>query len=150
MLLYDTNIVIYITADSSRAQRVRNFVNPGNEPECVSIVSVGEVQAFAMQRKWQAARIQRLTQVLKDLVVLGIDEGIVSRYVDADSYSRNRHPSRTKPGSPVQMGKNDLWIAATAGFFSLPLLTTDGDFRHLDSSHLTLRHIAKKTLVALI
>ena len=32
MLLYDTNIVIYITADNSRIQRVRSFVNPKKDP----------------------------------------------------------------------------------------------------------------------
>jgi tRNA(fMet)-specific endonuclease VapC len=30
------------------------------------------------------------------------------------------------------MGKNDLWIAATAAVLECPLLTTDKDFQHLD------------------
>lgn len=32
------------------------------------------------------------------------------------------------------MGKNDIWIAATALQTKLPLLTTDKDFRFLDES----------------
>ena len=32
------------------------------------------------------------------------------------------------------MGKNDVWIAATALFAGLPLLTTDKDFRFLDNN----------------
>lgn len=30
------------------------------------------------------------------------------------------------------MGKNDLWIAATAITYNIPLITTDADFDHLD------------------
>ena len=29
------------------------------------------------------------------------------------------------------MGKNDLWIAATAALLGLKLVTTDADFNHL-------------------
>jgi predicted nucleic acid-binding protein len=35
------------------------------------------------------------------------------------------------------MGKNDLWIAATACVTHLPLITTDRDFDHLDATHLS-------------
>jgi tRNA(fMet)-specific endonuclease VapC len=34
------------------------------------------------------------------------------------------------------MGKNDLWIAATASVFNLTLLTSDQDFSHLDKTYL--------------
>jgi tRNA(fMet)-specific endonuclease VapC len=36
------------------------------------------------------------------------------------------------------MGKNDLWIAATASVLNIPLITTDNDFIHLDKTFLTL------------
>ncbi len=36
------------------------------------------------------------------------------------------------------MGKNDLWIAATASVTGVTLMTTDGDFDHLHPVHLTL------------
>jgi len=32
------------------------------------------------------------------------------------------------------MGKNDLWIAATALLTNSKLITTDSDFRHLDDT----------------
>jgi tRNA(fMet)-specific endonuclease VapC len=34
------------------------------------------------------------------------------------------------------MGKNDIWIAATAKVTGIPLLTTDPDFDHLEATHL--------------
>ena len=36
------------------------------------------------------------------------------------------------PEGARNMGKNDIWIAATALHTGLPLLTTDEDFRFLD------------------
>ncbi len=34
--------------------------------------------------------------------------------------------------SARNMGKNDIWIAATASVLDATLLTTDKDFNHLD------------------
>jgi predicted nucleic acid-binding protein len=39
------------------------------------------------------------------------------------------------------MGKNDLWIAATASLLNLQLVTTDKDFDHLETSFLSLRRV---------
>lgn len=36
------------------------------------------------------------------------------------------------------MGKNDLWIAATASVTNTTLITTDKDFVHLDNVYLKL------------
>ena len=40
------------------------------------------------------------------------------------------------------MGKNDLWIAATAFALDVPLMTTDGDFDHLNDTFLKVLKIA--------
>lgn len=40
--------------------------------------------------------------------------------------------------SARNMGKNDLWIAATALYLDLPLHTTDNDFDHLPPLGLVL------------
>lgn len=37
--------------------------------------------------------------------------------------------------SARNMGKNDLWIAATAAMSEATLLTTDNDFDHLDGHY---------------
>ena len=39
------------------------------------------------------------------------------------------------------MGKNDLWIAATASVLDLELLTTDSDFDHLSGRYIKLRKV---------
>jgi predicted nucleic acid-binding protein len=46
--------------------------------------------------------------------------------------------------SARNMGKNDLWIAATASVLKAKLLTTDRDFDHLDSEFLEVIYIDTK------
>jgi tRNA(fMet)-specific endonuclease VapC len=45
------------------------------------------------------------------------------------------------------MGKNDLWIAATASLLNLKLITTDADFDHLDSSFISLQKLLPTELL---
>lgn len=42
--------------------------------------------------------------------------------------------------SSRNIGKNDLWIAATASVLNIPLITTDKDFLHLDKIFLKLEY----------
>ena len=39
------------------------------------------------------------------------------------------------------MGKNDLWIAATASAFDITLVTTDRDFDHLNEEFIDVKFI---------
>jgi len=39
------------------------------------------------------------------------------------------------------MGKNDLWIAATASVLGIKLLTTDSDFEHLRGLYINIEDI---------
>jgi predicted nucleic acid-binding protein len=39
------------------------------------------------------------------------------------------------------MGKNDLWIAATASVYDLEFLTMDKDFIHLEGRYLRLKMV---------
>jgi predicted nucleic acid-binding protein len=50
---------------------------------------------------------------------------VIDAYIDLDIASQ-RHPKGAR-----NMGKNDLWIAASAMVSGAYLLTTDGDFDHL-------------------
>ncbi|TVR37243.1 MAG: PIN domain-containing protein [Balneolaceae bacterium] len=51
-----------------------------------------------------------------------------------DAYSKHKDPERNYPKgySSIKVGKNDLWIAATAHITNSKLVTTDDDFDHLD------------------
>jgi tRNA(fMet)-specific endonuclease VapC len=55
-------------------------------------------------------------------------------YADIDTFSQGKHPIYNEKNafSARNMGKNDLWIAATSFLLDIPLLTTDQDFEHLN------------------
>ena len=66
-------------------------------------------------------------------------------YVNIDAFSQGKTPAPN--GQPLNnssrnMGKNDLWIAATAYAMNAELLTTDGDFDHLYTSYFTVKKYA--------
>ena len=64
--------------------------------------------------------------MFENLVVLPIDgQALVDAYVEVSRADMGWHEG------PRNMGKNDIWIAATAVSSGLPLLTTDKDFRFL-------------------
>ncbi|WP_461065679.1 type II toxin-antitoxin system VapC family toxin [Spirosoma horti] len=75
--------------------------------------------------------------------VIDITDLILKNYVDLDAYSQRNHPEfLTCPfTAPRTIGKHDLWIAATASLLNLTLVTTDGDFDHLQNVFLDLRRI---------
>ena len=67
----------------------------------------------------------------------------MERYAEIDAFSQGRHVERKLPGgmSSRNMGKNDLWIAATASVLNAKLLTTDRDFDHLHQEFLEVIYI---------
>jgi len=56
-------------------------------------------------------------------------------YIEVDTYSQGKHPKLSLPFgvSARNMGKNDIWIAATALALNAELITTDKDFNHLNA-----------------
>jgi len=71
--------------------------------------------------------------LLDSLTIFPISySGIYEAYADIDAYSQN-HPTLSLPQGMTarNMGKNDLWIAATAHILRATLVTTDKDFDHL-------------------
>ena len=95
----------------------------------LSVVVEGEVRALGAEFSWGASKMQDLRDLLSYFTVIPLPfASIIDAYVQVSEYSRRA--GRT-------MGKNDLWIAATAMATGATLLTTDKDFDHLDPTFLT-------------
>ena|GEM_PF-5103103 len=62
-------------------------------------------------------------------------------YAEIDAYSQGKLKERPLGTTPRNMGKNDLWIAASASVLNLTLVTTDQDFDHLSPSFLELQRL---------
>ncbi len=92
----------------------------------ISIVSDAELRVIALQNQWGPVKIRMMESLLAYLIVVPIPyKNSVEAYVEIDDFSRR---------FGVKMGKNDLWIAATAQVENAALLTTDKDFAHLPPS----------------
>jgi predicted nucleic acid-binding protein len=86
-----------------------------------------------------------LEEYLKDFVIIPINnDEIVNTYAQIDAFSQNKLPNKPLNTTARNMGKNDIWIAATAALTNSQLLTTDKDFTHLDKAFLDLQLIEAK------
>ena len=76
------------------------------------------------------------------------DPDILQAYARIDAWSCGKPvaaPAGVGPPKPaVRMSKNDLWIAATAHASGAILLSTDGDYEHLDGVWFKYERIDQK------
>lgn len=135
----DTNVLLHYV----RNKATRHFLDAEFDPfgptnqVLVSVVSIGEMYSLANKLKWGDLKRQALLSLQERLAIVEIRYGnLVKAYSDIESYSVGTHPTRSKPGSAVKMGKNDLWIAATTVIAKATVITSDGDFDHLNGEFL--------------
>jgi tRNA(fMet)-specific endonuclease VapC len=143
-LLLDTNIILYISRNSKGFDFLKE-VNPNEKLVYASFVSIAETQSIAFQNRWGGTKAQRLEEFFSSIRVVAIDDLLIPTYIGIDAYSQRNHPGYEKYpfSTPRNMGKNDLWIAATASLLNLQLVTTDKDFDHLETSFLSLRKVSQ-------
>jgi len=148
-LLFDTNILVYLIK-SANLQLLTNIINPDKKEVLISVVSIGELKSIALQNNWGARRRQALDYVLEMASVMEVNESLVNTYVEIDAYSQRRNPriANYPFATPRNMGKNDLWIAATASLLGLKLVTTDADFNHLHEVFIEVQVLKPKLFKA--
>ena len=102
----------------------------------ISIVSAAELRVLALQNSWGPHKTRMMDSLLTYLISVPIPyKTILDSYVEIDDFSRR---------SGVKMGKNDLWITATAHVEAATILTTDKDFDHLPQSLVKHQYISPK------
>ncbi|WP_437832590.1 type II toxin-antitoxin system VapC family toxin [Sorangium sp. So ce1153] len=128
-VVLDTNVVLHLARGNEFGRRLDAAYRLQARPfrPILSIVSVGELLAFAKRRAWGADRSDRLNQIIKQLVVFDINRAIAERYAAIHTFLI---------GSGRAVGENDVWIAATAAATSALLVTTDKDFEALAGTFL--------------
>lgn len=141
--LLDTNILVHFIRKDEVSRRVDiDFLpfDPANRV-IVSIVSFGEIKSIALQNGWGPIKLKLLDQLLHTVLRADLTLDIVERYAEIDTYSQGIHPNISATFSAQNMGKNDLWIAATASVLGINLLTTDSDFEHLNGIFLSVSKV---------
>jgi len=106
----------------------------GNTP-IISVVSVAEIKALAAKNNWGNKRTLSIEEFLKELIIIDIKYNeLIDAYVKIDTFSQGKSKEMPLNISSRNMGKNDLWIAATTLLTNSKFITTDNDFKHLNDT----------------
>jgi len=142
--LLDTNILVVYSHNLEIADKIEKELQifNGINDVAISIVTLGEIDSLIKQYKYGDKRKQRIGKMLDQLYEIDINiKEIIDRYGDIDAYSQGRLEGKPLRSSSRNMGKNDLWIAATASLYDMTLVTADKDFKHLDGAYLKLKYL---------
>lgn len=141
-LLLDTNILVFMLRGDTRWDALVRTYNLATTRNFISSVTLGELYSLALCNKWGISRLNQLARLRHEFIVLEIDDDdIVQRYGEIDAYSQGKLASRPLAMTSRNMGKNDIWIAATGSLFGLPLITADQDFAHLNGVYLDVYNV---------
>jgi tRNA(fMet)-specific endonuclease VapC len=133
--LLDTNILVrYVRQDPVWSRINRTFGLFLADPLPVySVVTAGELRSLAIQFGWGPAKLDQMEFILSYFRQMSISaSGIVQAYADIDAATIDLGHS---------LGKNDLWIAASAAATQATLLTTDRDFDRIPAPYLSRIYI---------
>lgn len=98
----------------------------------IPAVVIGELKSIARQNNWGTKKKEDLETFVNQFILVDVmTEQLIFAYAEIDAFSQGRLPEKPLNGSARNMGKNDLWIAATASILDAVLITTDKDFQHL-------------------
>lgn len=140
-ILLDTNILIHLARGGAASERLESRFGLRSRAAApwISVVSVGEILAFAERNSWGARRVNALKELMSNLVVVDIrTDAVLRAYASVDTQMKR---------SGTRMNEqNDVWIAATACATGAVLLTTDRDFDPLHPAHLQREWIDPQTL----
>lgn len=133
--LFDTNILLFYIRENATASIIDATYNPfgrGNTP-ILSVVSVGEIKSIALRSEWGKTKLTKLKELMSLFVITDINsDDVLDIYAEIDAFSQGNLKNKPLKITARNMGKNDLWIAATAASTASTLLTSDNDFDHLD------------------
>jgi predicted nucleic acid-binding protein len=139
-VVIDTCVIIHIVRESPTGQNCLAqlaLIDP-NPNIIISVVTKAELESFSKQNNWGKSKLYKLNTFFQIATVIDVksaDNKLIEGYAQVDGYSKGRLPDQFGnflSGSSKKMGKNDLWIAATAFALGVSLMTTDGDFDHLN------------------
>ncbi|PRP94761.1 type II toxin-antitoxin system VapC family toxin [Enhygromyxa salina] len=142
LVVLDTNILVHLVRGKAPGRHLDSTYELSSAAvrPLISVTTVGECLSLAKQFGWGSEKEKVLLDLLKQLVVVDInDSSVLDAYADIDFASR-------KNGNT--MGKNDLWIAAVAVAANGWLLTTDKDFLPLDPDFLPVEWVNPQALPA--
>jgi len=119
--LLDTNVLLFWLRGGDMCQAIDEqfHLTQSSFRPMICEVTLGEIEAFAMDSKWGEARKEKLAEIRRKLVVVDLtDERMYRAYAELSTLAKGS-------GLPIFHDKNDLWIAAATRISGATLLTTD-------------------------
>jgi predicted nucleic acid-binding protein len=126
--LLDTNVLLALVRGGALGAALdeRFGLRAAPQRPLICVVTHGEIKVLAQRNGWGAKKLAALDEALAAFVTVDINHPrVIDAYVELDLASQSHSDGARN------MGKNDLWIAATAKAAGASLLTTDKDFEHL-------------------
>lgn len=127
----DTNILIHLIRNDSIGSYLKDtYALLLTDPRpLISDVTEGEIRSLALQWNWGKHKKEQMEFFLSYFWRTTIStQDVFEAYATIDAYSESVN---------CPMGKNDVWIAASAYIAQANLLTTDKDFDHLHHTFIT-------------
>jgi tRNA(fMet)-specific endonuclease VapC len=151
--LLDTGLLVgYIRGAGFADYADRRFaLSQPPSVQLVSVVSKGEIYSLAIQFNWGVQKRQELDDLLRRIPTVDINTAaIIHRYAEIDAFSQGKDRTRPLPSgvSSRNMGKNDVWIAATCSVLKAMLVTTDKDFDQLNEVFLDVVYVDSRLTAA--
>lgn len=142
--LLDTSIVlVYLRNGKTRTYLDQEYdlFGPKNLP-IVSVVTLGEIESLSLRNNWGEKRLKFVNQFFQKCIIADINaKDVIQMYGEIDAFSQGKLSKKALEMTARNMGKNDLWIAATAAITNSKLITLDKDFAHLHDRYLDLVQI---------
>jgi predicted nucleic acid-binding protein len=146
-LVLDTCAVLHLLRGNNAGIKIKEWLDSLNpQPrQIISVVTKAELLTFVKMNMWGGQKLNSLNLFLSGILTIDInqnDEKLIANYILIDSYSKNKaedDEGNFKEGGHIIMGKNDLWIGATAKTINATLITCDGDFDHLSNTLLKVK-----------
>lgn len=141
--ILDTNIVLQIIRDNNRFKQIASLLSldKNDTTILISIVTKAELLALGKKNGWGQKKLSLLKNLLEELIIIDInnsDSTLIDAYSTIDAFSQGSLTDRPLNTTARNMGKNDLWIAATAYVANAELVTMDADFDHLNEEFMTI------------
>ena len=112
LVVVDTDVVSFRFKKDSRAQHYKQHL-VGKDP-LITFMTLAELHAWALERRWGAARQAELVRHLRQYEVYHEDNALCRLWAEVWTRARRK-------GRPMQVA--DCWIAATALALDIPLVT---------------------------
>lgn len=144
-LALDTGILLGLVIDKAWPALDTSGAKDHAALRLTSIVCHGELLSISQRRNWGCTKRARVESVLNAIQPVPVaSRALLDTYAHMEAWSRGKQqgPAGESPIKPSRkMGKNDLWLAATAHLARATLLSTDRDFEHMQGVWFDFRFV---------